>query len=94
VARMARSDSISVKRLGAVEAAVVSAGQLRNWATDFRPDQAWITRDTDVDADGRAIGGLNWLLVRSGDAVVLIDPATGMLFGGSEARKDGCAVGY
>jgi glyoxylase-like metal-dependent hydrolase (beta-lactamase superfamily II) len=73
---MARSESISVKRLGTVDVAVVSAGQLRNWATDFRPDQAWITPDTDVDAEGRAIGGLNWMFARSKDAVVLIDPAT------------------
>jgi glyoxylase-like metal-dependent hydrolase (beta-lactamase superfamily II) len=73
---MARSESVSVKRLGAVDVAVVSAGQLRNWATDFRPDQAWITPDTDVDAEGRAIGGLNWMIVRSKDAIVLIDPAT------------------
>jgi glyoxylase-like metal-dependent hydrolase (beta-lactamase superfamily II) len=73
---MDRADSISLKRFGEVEIAVVSAGELHNWSPHFEPGQQWITPDTDVDARGAAIGGLNWMFVRSSDAVALIDPAT------------------
>jgi glyoxylase-like metal-dependent hydrolase (beta-lactamase superfamily II) len=67
---------ISVKRFGDVQVAVVSAGVLRDWVPYFEPGQDWITPDTDVDADSAAIGGLNWMFVRTPQAVVLIDPAT------------------
>jgi glyoxylase-like metal-dependent hydrolase (beta-lactamase superfamily II) len=70
------ADSISVRRFGETEIAVVSAGVLSDWVPYFAPGQAWVTPDTDVGADGAAIGGLNWMVVRTKDAIVLIDPAT------------------
>jgi glyoxylase-like metal-dependent hydrolase (beta-lactamase superfamily II) len=69
-------DSISLRRFGEVEVAVVNAGVLSDWEPYFAPDQAWITSDTDVDARGVATGGLNWMLIRTPSAVVLVDPST------------------
>jgi glyoxylase-like metal-dependent hydrolase (beta-lactamase superfamily II) len=73
---MDRPGSISLKHFGDVEVAVVSAGILRDWVPSFEPGQKWITPDTDVDAAGAAIGGLNWMFVRSKHVVLLVDPAT------------------
>jgi glyoxylase-like metal-dependent hydrolase (beta-lactamase superfamily II) len=70
------SSAISRRSFGEVEAAVINAGVLSGWAPFFAPGQEWITDDTDVDRDGTATGGLNWLYVNTGSAVVLIDPAT------------------
>jgi glyoxylase-like metal-dependent hydrolase (beta-lactamase superfamily II) len=70
------SDSISLRHFDDVEVAVVSAGVLSDWEPYFAPGQEWITPDTDVDARGAATGGLNWMLIRTPSAVVLVDPST------------------
>ena len=73
---MLDADSISVRRFGEVTVAVVSAGVLSGWDPYFEPEQAWVTSNTDVEPGGAAVGGLNWIVVRAKDAVVLVDPAT------------------
>jgi gamma-glutamyltranspeptidase / glutathione hydrolase len=46
----------------------------------------------DLATRGHQIKGV--LTNGGGYQAILIDPRTGMLHGGSEARKDGCAAGY
>jgi gamma-glutamyltranspeptidase/glutathione hydrolase len=47
---------------------------------------------SDLERRGHQISGV--LTNSGGYQAILIDPRTGMLHGGSEARKDGCAAGY
>jgi glyoxylase-like metal-dependent hydrolase (beta-lactamase superfamily II) len=73
---MIDAQAVARRRIGDIEAAVVNAGTLSGWVPCFAPGQDWVTADDDIALDGSATGGINWMLIRTEQAVVLVDPAT------------------
>jgi glyoxylase-like metal-dependent hydrolase (beta-lactamase superfamily II) len=63
---------VSVRRLGSTEVAVVHAGSIHARPKGF-DGQAW-QPGADVDEQGRAILGVNGMVIRTPDALVLVDP--------------------
>jgi glyoxylase-like metal-dependent hydrolase (beta-lactamase superfamily II) len=65
-------DFLSVRRLGAVEVAVVHAG-IMHWTPMFAEGEDWRPGAT-IDEQGRAIIGINGMIAKTPDALVVIDP--------------------
>jgi glyoxylase-like metal-dependent hydrolase (beta-lactamase superfamily II) len=63
---------VSRRRVGEADAAVLDGGHI-HWAPSFGDGQDWSYAARTDDA-GRAIISINGLVVRIGDAVVLVDP--------------------
>lgn len=68
-------DDVGVRNSGGVELCVVSSGKL-HFSPSFGAGREWVTDDTVLDDDGRAVFGINALFVRAGNAVVVVDPST------------------
>jgi glyoxylase-like metal-dependent hydrolase (beta-lactamase superfamily II) len=68
------ADCISTKRFGDVEATVLRTALLQ-WGPVFPDGQDWWTPDVPLDDRGRAIIDVQGLLVKTPEAVVVVDPA-------------------
>jgi glyoxylase-like metal-dependent hydrolase (beta-lactamase superfamily II) len=64
-----------VRRIGPIEIAVVNAGSL-HFNPGFHEGADWVTPETPVDDEGRAVIGINGMCIRTPEATVLVDPST------------------
>jgi glyoxylase-like metal-dependent hydrolase (beta-lactamase superfamily II) len=70
---MTAAELLSTRLIGDAEVTVFHSG-LIHWHPHFAPGQDWVTHDTVTDDEGRVVLGVNGLLIRTGDDVVLVDP--------------------
>jgi glyoxylase-like metal-dependent hydrolase (beta-lactamase superfamily II) len=66
---------VTVRSSGEAELCLASSGKI-HWSPSFEPGCEWITDDTVLDGEGRAVLGVNTLFARVGAAVVVVDPSS------------------
>jgi glyoxylase-like metal-dependent hydrolase (beta-lactamase superfamily II) len=84
--RPATAPPAATRTLGRTTVSLVSAGQI-HWQPAFPLTDVLRGETVELDARGRALLGQNWLAVRTGNEIVLVDPTdwrTGDTFGSLE----------